>query len=90
LSDVSARSYIVAPGRGEAAEARYLDVVVVVTNPGGTAFCINERLRCHRVANATGRGSEPACLSKLIKLIRHCIEKPTLQMWGPIEHPLNA
>jgi hypothetical protein len=44
--------------------------------PRRTAFCINECLRCYRVANATGRGSEPACLSKLIQLIRHCIEAP--------------
>jgi hypothetical protein len=37
----------------------------MVADPGGAAFCINECLRRHCVADATGRGSEPASLSGL-------------------------
>src|SRR4029079_5589094 len=76
--------------RIDEAESPHLDVLVVVARPGGTAFCINECLRSHGYAHTTGRGSEPARLSKLVKLVGHGIEKPALQVRGPIEHALNT
>jgi hypothetical protein len=53
------------PGGGWGRRCKVGNVLVMVADPGGAAFCINECLRRHCVADATGRGSEPASLSGL-------------------------